>query len=318
MDTLEDVDRILQITHSYDREKRSAARDLGLRFVHYTSPEAAIKMIRNEEVWLRKSTTMNDFSEIQHGLGCVDFALAHMQNRTRFQAALDHGHPGLFAEVDADFQKWRIDLVNQTYLTCISEHLDGDEDKYGRLSMWRAYGSVAVILNPAAFMGATDALATYSSPVRYRDKDGFLADFEAILQAMEHERDFLAARERQNVKLAVFQMLRYFGLCTKHPAFSEELEWRIFHSPNFQSSERMKRDIEIIRGVPQPVYKLPLKNAPDAGLHGLSVNDLVQKILIGPSLDAVVQAEAFVEELRLRGVGDPWQRVALTSIPLRQ
>jgi hypothetical protein len=34
------------------------------RLVHYTSAEAALKILESEEVWLRNSLCMNDFSEI--------------------------------------------------------------------------------------------------------------------------------------------------------------------------------------------------------------------------------------------------------------
>lgn len=42
------------------------------------------------------------------------------------------------------------DIETRTYITCLSEHLS-NEDNYGRLSMWRAYGhstGIALIISP--------------------------------------------------------------------------------------------------------------------------------------------------------------------------
>ena len=298
-------------------EKRDKAKETGLRFIHYTSPDAAMKMIVNQEVWMRKSTTMNDFSEIEHGLACLDHIWGTGQ-ADRFRAVLEKCFPGLPDEIEGEFRQWRPHLQVQTYLTCISEHLGGDEDRYGRLSMWRAYGGIGVVLNPAAFMGMTDALATYSSPVNYKDVDGFAADFNALVDRMEYEIDFIAARERETVRWLAFMMLRYAVLCTKHPAFIEEREWRIFHTPTYQASDRVIKEVETIRGIPQPVCKIALKNDPMVGLNNLEVHELVEKIIIGPTPDPWVQAEAFIMALEKRGVPNAHERVFVTNIPLRQ
>ena len=46
-------------------------RDSNKSFIHYTSVDAAIKIITSEEVWLRNARVMNDFMEIQHGQNCL-------------------------------------------------------------------------------------------------------------------------------------------------------------------------------------------------------------------------------------------------------
>ena len=37
------------------------------RFVHYTSAEAALSIIRGKRVWMRNTTCMADYREVQHG-----------------------------------------------------------------------------------------------------------------------------------------------------------------------------------------------------------------------------------------------------------
>ena len=49
-------------------------RDSGMRFAHYTSAESAMKILSTEQMLLRNSTLMNDFSEVQYGLHCLSLA----------------------------------------------------------------------------------------------------------------------------------------------------------------------------------------------------------------------------------------------------
>jgi hypothetical protein len=108
------------------------------RFVHYSTADAAMSMIVNAEVWMRKSTCMNDFSEIDHGWECV-VAAYRSEGGQRLQKLLDDVFPGMRTTVEGLINGWQSHFYLDTYLTCISEHLDR-EDKIGRLSMWRAYG----------------------------------------------------------------------------------------------------------------------------------------------------------------------------------
>lgn len=39
-----------------------------INFAHYTSAETAFKIFKNEEVWLRSPSYMNDVKEIEHGV----------------------------------------------------------------------------------------------------------------------------------------------------------------------------------------------------------------------------------------------------------
>jgi hypothetical protein len=39
----------------------------GARFVHYTSAESALSIIKSKHLWMRNTTCMTDFREVQHG-----------------------------------------------------------------------------------------------------------------------------------------------------------------------------------------------------------------------------------------------------------
>jgi hypothetical protein len=68
------------------------------RFVHYTSAEAALKIIRTKRVWMRNTTCMADYREVQHGYDILNRVFAANANLGRFHAALDACVPNAAAE----------------------------------------------------------------------------------------------------------------------------------------------------------------------------------------------------------------------------
>ena len=210
--------------------------------------------------------------------------------------------------------------MGRTYLTCISEH-DADEDRIGQLSMWRAYGGragVAVVLNGGVFLRPSHALKAYSSPVAYLWEEEFVAAFAAIVDRIEKEIEFVRAQGKQLVLNSVFAMLRSAMMCTKHPGFREEREWRIIYSPRFDKSQRIIPDVVSINGVPQPVQKIPLKNVPEEGLYGVEIPELVERVIIGPTNFPLEIREATITLLKEKGVVDAKSKVVVSTIPLRQ
>jgi hypothetical protein len=64
-DTTERVARILM---PYVTGKIREVRDNRIRFVQYTTAEAALGMLTSREVWLRNASCMNDYSEMRFGV----------------------------------------------------------------------------------------------------------------------------------------------------------------------------------------------------------------------------------------------------------
>jgi hypothetical protein len=139
--------QLYEVFHPVDLENSRRLESGVLKFVHYTSAEAAVKMISNHEVWLRKSSTMNDFSEIEYGNSCLHRAWASPSG-DRFRRLLDRLYPGLSNDLAAGLDRIVPELRIMTYLASVSEHDPKTENDLGRLSMWRAYGNVAIVLNP--------------------------------------------------------------------------------------------------------------------------------------------------------------------------
>lgn len=46
----------------------------GVRFVHYTTAEVAVSIIKNRGIWMRNAFVMNDYSEVRYGMDCFPSA----------------------------------------------------------------------------------------------------------------------------------------------------------------------------------------------------------------------------------------------------
>jgi hypothetical protein len=301
-----------------DAERRAKLKE-GRRLVHYTTAEAAYKIITGKEVWLRNALLMNDFSDIQYGLNCLQTAWASTAGGG-LQEWLDRVVPGLKEEIVSTFDSHVYGFRVATFMTSLSEHYD-DEDELGRLSMWRAYGGksgVALVLNPLIFVGATDALRAYSAPVRYETPAAFQATFEAFVERLYANEARLQRLGREALVSAFFLTFRLFVLCTKHPGFHEEREWRVFHSPLIEGGSKwLKKEPCVICGVPQEVVKLSLESDPDAGIVGLSPPELINRVIIGPSAQPLPTYHALFDALTFAEINNPAERLWMSEIPLR-
>jgi hypothetical protein len=112
-------------------------------------------------------------------------------------------------------------------------------------------------------------------------------------------------------------MLRFAVLSTKHPGFAEEREWRILYSPTTEPSKHLTKDIQVVGGVPQPIFKIPLRDIPEAGIAA-AIPKLLDRIIIGPTQYPLAQYEAFFELLTEAGVQDPGAKLHISDIPLRR
>jgi hypothetical protein len=319
--TLEtDLERLFQIYMPNAFGRLVTVRSSGTRFVHYTSAESAVSILKSREVWMRKSSCMNDFMEVEHGLNCLYAAYRGEEAGKKFRDTLDGLFPGVSAEIAKLFDDWTPHFRTDTYIASFSEH-DDAEDTFGRLSMWRAYGAhtgIAFVMNSAPFLASSDALKAYTSPVAYLTDKLFQVEFIRVADAIAKNADFIKGRGREELKGRVFEALRFAALCTKHPGFAEEREWRVVYCPTLHKSEHLIRDAQVIGGIPQPIYKIPLRDVPGEGLVGIEIPALVDRVIIGPTPYPLAVREALVELLTSAGMKDAPARVAMSDIPLRR
>lgn len=308
---------LFKIFHPHALTKTLEALRQGARFVHYTNADTALKIICNEEVWMRKSTCMNDFMEIEHGFDCLK--RAYSNQKAKFISVFDSAFPDFSSKLEERFNAWLPSFRNSTYISCISEH-DASEDPIGRLSMWRAYGGpagVALVVHGEPFLRPSDALNAFASPVAYLSDRQFELQYEQLLQGFED--NFLLLRDLGEDQLLhrLFEVFRLATLCTKHPGFAEEREWRIIYSPSLYESAKIRPAVFTFNGVPQKIYKIPLKNVPEEGLYGIEVAELVERVIVGPTQFPLEIREALAIALSEKGVSNSLDIIYVSDIPLR-
>jgi hypothetical protein len=307
------------IFHPHAVDQYMKAMQAQTRFVHYCSAETAYHIVKSNRMRLRNATVMNDFMEIEHGSRCLDAAWSSPDGE-RFRQVIDGLFEGISEEITHLLRGWVPLFGRETYISCLSEH-EADEDDLGRLSMWRAYGGpsgVAVVLNPEPFYSSTTVLGAVSSPVAYLHEADFIAQFNRVTDGIKTHESMIREKGRQALINSLFNAFRFAVLCTKHPGFKEEREWRIIFDPRFSTEHKLVRSVELIHGAPQVVYSIPFKDYPEEGFVGAELPKLVERIIIGPTEFPVQLREATIVLLEEAGVQDADKKVVCSTIPLRQ
>jgi len=291
-----------------------------LRFVHYTSAEAALKIIRSKRIWMRNSNCMSDYREVQHGFDILNKLFSDKAKTEMFTSALDACVPDAAQDAINLFNSWWRDIRFNTFITSVSEH-EASEDLYGRLSMWRAFGvntaRVAIVFKVPRFSEGALALKLLFSPVSYLSEEQVYAVIHEVIGNFGPNRDFLRAIDRQVVIGTVFNMLLAAVTCLKHEGFREEREWRAIYCPKFNHSPLIEPTIEVVGGVPQVVYQLPLDTTVSPALADLDFSLMFHRLIIGPSPYPWPMFEAFRESLTSAGIEDAQNRVWTSNIPIR-
>lgn len=314
------VRKLQGIFMPYAVRKRTAMIEREGRFVHYTSAANALEIIKTKKVWMRNTNCMSDYSEIQHGFDTLNKFFSNAPKRDSFLAALDSCIQGVGQEGLTLFNQWWNDIRFNTYISSMSEHWD-DEDQHGRLSMWRAFtrggARVALVLKlPLADEMAAASLNLLLSPVAYYTEAQVESELQSVINNIKANFEFLRAVDRRLVLATVFYMLVTSVICLKHEGFDEEEEWRLIYSPKQRPSPLILSSIEVIDGIPQMIYKVPLEGgAPD--LSAINIPRLLDRVIIGPSIYPWPMYEAFVAALTAAGVADAGARVCVSGIPIR-
>ena len=325
--------------YNYANQQLARVEREGRSFVHYTSAEAALSMINNREIWLRNAAVMNDFSEMAHGEACLRYCLLDDPETVgRSKMALNSIVEGLHERV----VKWFFESSQMrriyTYLISISEHgpvtiRTGDVDEestYGRLSMWRAYGSrggVAMVFSRKALSTPNDAVPIYSSPVFYGTPSEFAWQYAKILAYLELHRDEMKRIDPAIVETNLTRALHFACLSCKHPGFREEREWRITYSADpvnehiedakFNEENAIQREFRIVNGLPQRIYKMPFVDVPEKRIVGFTLPDILERVIVGPTQYPMVVADALHSAMRRIGFDAHQIKISLSDIPLR-
>jgi hypothetical protein len=310
--------RAWKLFFPYAAQKLQELKDRELRFAYYTTADTALRIFRSREIWMRDSRTLNDFREIDYGISLLREFYNGAQG-LRLKTSLNKVFPGISYAFETRLNDWIPHIRNSTFMTCFSEH-PHIEDTFGRLSMWRAYGrstGVALVLKRDFFVSDAPALGIVSSPVAYLDGNSFALEAQRLTSNLETNVDILTTLGRDDVLSKLFDAFHFGMLCTKHPGFSEEREWRALLSPVYEETTKYQRKIELINGIPQTVIKVPLREWPDDGIVGLELPNLLDRVIIGPSQFPVTMAQALATEMKAAGIPDPATKITISDIPLR-
>ncbi len=193
------------------RKRRDEYYRSSRRLVHYTSAEAALKIIGTKRLWMRNTTCMAGTREVEHGHNML--ASFFSRERERFVSALQSYAPGAVVEILNLFDKWWAtpNFRFSTYISSMAEH-DNNEDLNGRLSMWRGFGGtsgrVALVFQVPVLPDAAELLNLTFSPVAYLNEDKVPGQHELGHRQHKCERRFLADfGQASNSRLALFNAL---------------------------------------------------------------------------------------------------------------
>lgn len=290
------------------------------RFIHYTTADAALSIIRTKRFWLRNTNCMSDYREVQHGFDIFNRYFLDAAKKNAFLDAFNSCIPGVADEAFTAFNNWWWDLRLNTYIACVSEHQES-EDAHGRLSMWRAFGGtgtrVGIVLRVPYVSLSTLYLSLMFSPVAYLTETSVHAVIDEVIANVRDNRDYLGTLKREVLVQLVFQIFVSGIVCLKHEGFHEEREWRAIYTPKRWPSALIESSTEVVAGVPQIVYKVPLDDSVSPLIADLDFAKVFDRLIVGPTPYPWPIFGAFVEVLKAAGVPNADERVWVSNIPIR-
>ena len=313
-----DQEMINNIIYKEYLDRVNELKTKNARLAHYTSATVALSIIENKSIWLNNVCYMNDYSEIEIGNRLLmDF----YKNDTgiELRKIMDEIHKGCTKTLEQHYDRQSSRLMN-TYAFCLTEH-SKEEDEYGRLSMWRAYGlnnGVALVFNKSMFLEEAVNTSAMTIPMFYYDKSEFGHAVAEFTRRLEKNCDVLTIEPYfDNYILDKFFMT---ALSLKHKGFEEEREWRVLYNKSLYGnchSEIVEEKIEVINGVPRIVKKLNFSKI-KYNNYEFNIDELIDRIIIGPNSNAEKLKEIFVRTLKENGVADADKKVVCSEIPLRR
>lgn len=289
---------------------------------HYTSVAVLDAMMGNNEIWFSNPLYMNDLEELRFGMvqGANAFRAsqelkAAFQDESAFDSMMEH-----FNNL---FEAYETKHAFDTYIMCLAKHAPENND--GLLSMWRGYGAggggVAVIFD------TTKISFSESSPfiigaVQYGTREYRLAWIESKIRELAYVIAGATLSDEESFYIAYYwiERLKVFALFTKHSGFHEEQEWRIVYMSERDKDDKLKSMLGYAitpRGVVEPKLKFQVK--PLDGLFGehLSLENIVDRIILGPTTSTVLAATSVKRMLSHRGKHVLAEKIVPSSIPFR-
>ena len=288
---------------------------------HYTSIETLEKILINDEIWFSNPLYMNDMEELRFGLNQSAAALPlHAGIREACGSPLRYKI--LLESFERQFQAFDQLHAFDTYVLCFSEHQPEDTD--GLLSMWRGYGNegrgVALVIDTQQ-INVVDLPLFIISRVTYASREerlnsikNKLTEFASLLKELGPPDEGLPVATS-----ALLERLKTFALFTKHRGFGEEHEWRFVHLKQYDHANRLAQMLSYSIGKRGLEPKLKFKVAPIVGVTApdLSLEKLVYRIIVGPSISNALTDKTLERMLVQNGKATLVKRLRASSTPFR-
>ena len=136
--------------------------------------------------------------------------------------------------------------------------------------------------------------------------------------------EILAKSEIPDDKLSIaayyfFERLKLFAIFTKHRGFLEENEWRVVYMRDRDTAHVFHRMFSYGMGPRGVELKLKLKIEAIPGLPetNLPLAEIVDRIILGPSLPSPLARNTILKMLESLGRADLKDRVVSSTIPFR-
>lgn len=288
---------------------------------HYTSASTLEKIVSTNQVWMSNPLYMNDLEELRFGMnaGADDFRSSQHLKRV---CESGEKHAILVKKFDQLFSNFDSNHVLDTYVMCLSEHSPRKND--GLLSMWRGYGAngngVAIVFDTAK-LNPNKSSPFIVGRVRYKSHPERLEWIDRALYQLAQVLE-TADQSEENLSLAAhvfIERLKLFALFTKHDGFAEEQEWRIVYM-NERDPQGLMRPMFgyaiTARGV-EPKLKLDFSKVAQVLGSEVSLESLVDLIILGPSISSVLSENSVRRMLTVAGQPGLAAIVSASSIPYR-
>lgn len=288
---------------------------------HYTSIATLEGIMANDELWFSNPLFMNDLDELRFGIN--ESSRVIRQSQEIRDACGSQERYELFQQsFEFLLGKFSNEHAFDIYVLCFSEH---DEDKDdGLLSMWRGYGGngngAAIIFDSQKLNSNEDSPFIVSNVVYASAKDRLdwiqekCIEFSAILKTNDIPDDKLYIPAWH-----LFERMKIFSIFTKHSGFAEEREWRVVYMRERDSNRKLDEMLHyaIGRSGVEPKLKLKVKPADGITTDDFSLEKLVSKIILGPTVSSPLAVSAVKRMLEKLGKSEIAKKLVSSTTPFR-
>ncbi|WP_186069143.1 DUF2971 domain-containing protein [Burkholderia gladioli] len=288
---------------------------------HYTSIDTLNSIVTNNEVWLSNPLYMNDVEELRFGISETTRAF-YQSSSLRSACESEDRYNELCRAYAYVLKEFEEEHAFDIYITCLSEHTDADDD--GRLSMWRGYGGngkgAAIVFDTSKFHVVENSPLLIAK-IHYgstEERLGWISErveeLASCISSMKVPIDQLYWAVR-----AFFERMKIFSLFTKHKGFEEEREWRVAYLSYLDAEKKYHRFLGYAVGKTgiEPKLKLKFGQVDGVAESGMSMENIVSKIILGPSVSSPLAVMSVRRMMQHLGRVELSERIHGSTTPYR-